>query len=65
MTHDKIEQILDEYRATPAGEDFSDSDDEEKCSSEALHRYLECLTTGKHKKRRRCISGELGSIRLD
>ncbi|GAK49077.1 hypothetical protein U14_00295 [Candidatus Moduliflexus flocculans] len=65
MTHDTLEKILDEYRAISEEEGFSDSADEEKCSPEALQRYLECLTTGKHKKRRRCISGELGSMRLD
>ncbi len=65
MTHDKIEHILDEYLSPRNDDDSSENDDEEKCSPEALHRYLECLTNGKHKKRRRCISGELGSVRFD
>ncbi len=65
MTHDTLEKILNEYRALPEEENDSDAADEDKCSPETLHRYLECLSNGKHKKRRRCISGELGSIRLD
>jgi len=65
MTHNTLEQILDEYMSPMKEEDSPEMNDEGECSQEALHRYLECLTNGKHKKRRRCISGELGSIRLD
>lgn len=64
MTHNELEHVLDEY-LSPLKEENSPDVNDDECSQEALQRYLECLSNGKHKKRRRCISGELGSIRFD